>query len=444
MRRTRGPRSAARRRPRCRPPSSAAIASSVLVLPMSPHRTKRRDMAAIPTGADDAERMPSPLRHARVRAAGEDRRPRRRERRAARGAARRASMCACCCPATRGARGRRADVTRSRRSRRAGCWAARRCSSRTCPSGVPLWLLDCPLLYDRGGGPYQDDAGAGLGRQRAALRRSRRASRRCSRTTRARSSWRPDVSTATTGRRRSRPSTRASPRRRRGGVAAHHPQPRVPGRVPACDAADALELPPREPGRRRRRSSTGRLSFLKGGLVYADAITTVSPTYAREIQTRDAGLRAGRRAARARSDHLYGILNGIDTTRGTPRPTRSSRAATGPLAREEVARTSSRCSAAWAWPADADAPLFGMVSRLTQQKGIDLIADAAAALAAMPAQLAVLGAGRARAGGGAADAAPARIPAGRGARSASTSRSRTCSRPAPTCSSCPRASSRAA
>src|SRR5205823_14204097 len=61
----------------------------------------------------------------------------------------------------------------------------------------------------------------------------------------------------------------------------------------------------------------GRLSFLKGGIVYADAITTVSPTYAREIQTPEFGFGLDG-LLRHRRDALTGILNGIDAAAWNP------------------------------------------------------------------------------------------------------------------------------
>src|SRR4029078_3942980 len=56
----------------------------------------------------------------------------------------------------------------------------------------------------------------------------------------------------------------------------------------------------------------GKLSFLKGGIVYSSAVSTVSPTYAREIQTHDLGFGMDG-VLRQRSKDLYGVLNGLDT-----------------------------------------------------------------------------------------------------------------------------------
>jgi len=138
----------------------------------------------------------------------------------------------------------------------------------------------------------------------------------------------------------------------------------------------------------------GQLSFLKAGLRLAGHITTVSPTYAREIQTDELGMgMAG--LLRARSGALSGILNGIDDAWNPATDIRL----TAPFAcydakRLAVKRANKRALQEQSGLAtNADLPLFGVVSRLTQQKGLDLLADIAAEVLALPAQLVVLGSG---------------------------------------------------
>ncbi len=119
----------------------------------------------------------------------------------------------------------------------------------------------------------------------------------------------------------------------------------------------------------------GQLSFMKAGLFYADRITTVSPTYAREIQTPSQGcgldgLLASRGAA------LSGILNGVDGTVWNP--------AHDPLIAHRYdaahmvgkAATKAALQQAFGLEQKHDAPLFGVVSRLTEQKGMQLVLDA--------------------------------------------------------------------
>jgi starch synthase len=136
----------------------------------------------------------------------------------------------------------------------------------------------------------------------------------------------------------------------------------------------------------------GRISFLKGALVHAGALTTVSPTYAREIQTAEFG--AGMDGLlRQRSGVLSGILNGIDTAEWNP-------AADGHLAAnydasslDQKVLNKSALQERLNLERDSRIPLIGFVGRLTHQKGVDLIAAALAELAALPAQIALLGKG---------------------------------------------------
>jgi starch synthase len=152
----------------------------------------------------------------------------------------------------------------------------------------------------------------------------------------------------------------------------------------------------------------GRISFLKGGLVHAGALTTVSPTYAREIQTAEFG--AGMDGLlRQRSGVLSGILNGIDTAEWNP-------AADGHLAAnydasslDQKVLNKSALQERLNLERDSRIPLIGFVGRLTHQKGVDLIAAALAELAALPAQIALLGKGD-RELEGALGAAAARHP----------------------------------
>jgi len=136
----------------------------------------------------------------------------------------------------------------------------------------------------------------------------------------------------------------------------------------------------------------GRVNFLKGGILAADRLVTVSPTYAREILTPEAGCGLHEVLA-ARADHLTGILNGLDT--GYWNPTTDPH-----LPRRYSARsvTAGKRAAAAALAAelglDADgSPLLGMVSRLVAQKGADLVAAALDGLVDAGFRIAVLGSG---------------------------------------------------
>jgi starch synthase len=136
----------------------------------------------------------------------------------------------------------------------------------------------------------------------------------------------------------------------------------------------------------------GRLSFLKGGIVYADAVTTVSPTYAREIQTPEFGHGLDG-LLRHRSGVLSGILNGIDTLAWNPATDRHIARRYDAQSLELKAANKAALQKSMKLEPDPGVPLLGLVTRLTHQKGVDLVAAAAEELAALPAQLAVVGKG---------------------------------------------------
>lgn len=137
----------------------------------------------------------------------------------------------------------------------------------------------------------------------------------------------------------------------------------------------------------------GRLSFLKAGLQFADAITTVSPTYAREICTAESGMGLDG-LLRHRADRLVGILNGIDTAQWHPAhdPCLAAPYDARRLARKVENKAALRRELGLP---TLDMPLAGIVSRFTEQKGLDLVVAIANELAALPMQLAVLGSGEA-------------------------------------------------
>jgi starch synthase len=139
----------------------------------------------------------------------------------------------------------------------------------------------------------------------------------------------------------------------------------------------------------------GKISFLKAGIVYGDLLNTVSPTYAREIQTPyyGCGLQA---TLTARQKDLFGIVNGIDERSWNPDTDRHLAAtysmdtvATGkPLCKQALQRH-------YHLPENPRTPVLAMVSRLVEQKGIDLVCQTAPALLKQDVQLIVLGEGQA-------------------------------------------------
>ncbi len=134
------------------------------------------------------------------------------------------------------------------------------------------------------------------------------------------------------------------------------------------------------------------LSFIKGGLVYADFITTVSPSYALEIQTAEfgyglEGLLAFRKAS------LGGIINGIDVEQWNPEAdpyiAETYTAATLNKKRLNKADVQQQFSL----PVNDKIPLFSLIGRLVEQKGIDLLVECLPEMMAMNLQFVLLGSG---------------------------------------------------
>ena len=135
-----------------------------------------------------------------------------------------------------------------------------------------------------------------------------------------------------------------------------------------------------------------QVSFMKGGLVYSDKLTTVSPTYAREIQGEDQGCGLDG-MLRARAGDLTGILNGVDPAIWNPATDTfiAMRYDATRLPRKATCRQ--RLQAEFGLAQQNEAPLFGIVSRLTEQKGVQLVLEGLAELVSRGGQVVVLGGG---------------------------------------------------
>ena len=263
--------------------------------------------------------------------------------------------------------------------------------SSTMAHDVPLLVLDCPSLYQREGGPYQNAHGHdwadnalrfGLLSKVAAVLGS-------SATPLA---WHPDLVHCNDWQTGLTPAYLHFAAGAAPSIIAIHNMAFQgvfpPGMVqelnlpPSCFGIDGVEY-------------YGNMSFLKAGLFYADHITTVSPNYAKEIQQEALGF--GMQGLLAtRRDSLTGILNGIDTDEWNPATdpylAKQYRSAnmTGKAANKEALQSKMGLNI------EPDLPLLGVVSRFTHQKGLDLLLEIAPLLTKLPVQLAMLGSGDAQ------------------------------------------------
>lgn len=139
----------------------------------------------------------------------------------------------------------------------------------------------------------------------------------------------------------------------------------------------------------------GRLNLLKGGLVYADALSTVSPRYAREIQTPEFGCGL-EGVLRHRARRLHGILNGIDTEVWNPAddPHLPATYSADDLSGKAVCKA--ELQREFGLPVRADVPLVGLVSRIVEQKGLNLVAQAIYEMLDLGIQFVILGKGMAK------------------------------------------------
>ena len=135
----------------------------------------------------------------------------------------------------------------------------------------------------------------------------------------------------------------------------------------------------------------GGIGFLKAGVRLAERVTTVSPTYAREIRTPEGGFGMDG-LLRSRSADLYGILNGIDTAVWNPgKDPALPQTFTRKTLEERAANKAALCER---FGLARNTLLFGVVSRLTTQKGLDLLPASLTTLHRLGAAIVILGAGQ--------------------------------------------------
>lgn len=255
-------------------------------------------------------------------------------------------------------------------------------------SGVPLLVLDCPSLYQRAGGPYSDPDGHDWvdNPLRFGLLSKIAAVLSCDESP---LSWHPDLvhcndwQTGLTGAYLS-----VSPGAVPNVITIHNLAFQGNYRP---HKVQLLQLPPASYDM-HGLELYGNMSFLKAGLYYAYHITTVSPNYAREIQGDELGFGL-QGLLQQRSSDITGILNGIDTEEWNPESDKHLPAHYSSVRMTGKAANKLALQIRMGLNQDADVPLLGVVSRLTHQKGLDLLLEIAPRLLELPVQLVILGSG---------------------------------------------------
>ena len=253
--------------------------------------------------------------------------------------------------------------------------------------GLDILVLDAPAYYDRAGGPYLDSTGKDYPdnwRRFAALSLAG-----AEIAAGLMPDWRPDIVHAHDWQGAMTPV-----------YMRYYPTPELPSVLTIHNIAfqgqfgpeifPGLRLPP-QAFSVEAIEYYGHIGFLKGGLQTAHAITTVSPSYAGEILTAEFGMGL-EGVIGTRIDSLHGIVNGIDHDVWNP--------ATDPVVHTHYTGTSLKSRGAnraaiceFFGLHDDNAPIFCIISRLTWQKGMDLIAATADEIVAMGGKLAILGSG---------------------------------------------------
>lgn len=135
-----------------------------------------------------------------------------------------------------------------------------------------------------------------------------------------------------------------------------------------------------------------KVNILKGGMIFSDVINTVSSTYSREIQTKEFGFGL-EGVLNKRNNSVFGIINGLDYTIWNPETDKYT--AKNFSAKDILGKAKDKegLQAFCNLPLKKDCPLFGIVSRLAQQKGFDILAEGIDTICKMDLQLVILGTG---------------------------------------------------
>lgn len=269
-----------------------------------------------------------------------------------------------------------------------GLGNARLLETRLSPGGVPVWLLDAPGFSDRPGNPYTDAGGQPASDNHLRFGRLCRVAALLA-GGRVVPGWRADVIHSHDWHAGLVPVYAMLERIDAAIVFTIH-NLAYHGLFPFA-ALETLGLPPWL-WHYRALEYRGELSFIKGGLYFADRLATVSEGYAKEILTREYG-EGLEGLLRERRPVLRGIVNGLDTQAWDPRTDVHISANYSPESPDNKRRCREALREEMALDGEPGVPVIALLGRLTGQKGIDLLVEALPELMKAPLQLLVLGSG---------------------------------------------------
>lgn len=255
-------------------------------------------------------------------------------------------------------------------------------------SDVIVWLVDCPALFDVPGNPYVDESGNPWNNIADRFTLFCRIVVEVA-MNRAHLNWHPDVVHCNDWQTGLVPALLSIESNTPATVFTIHNMA-YQGVFPESTFSE-LNLP-RQIWHPNGAEFHEMLSFIKAGLSYANRITTVSPTYALEIQTPQFGY--GLEGLLSHKHNiLSGIINGMDLDQWNPEEdsTISEPYSVNTLSNKIINKTSLQARSSL--PVNKSVPLFGLISRLVDQKGIDLVIDCLAEMVNMPIQFVLLGSG---------------------------------------------------
>ncbi len=256
-------------------------------------------------------------------------------------------------------------------------------------NGVPLYILVAPELFQREGGPYQDVAGHDHPDNALRFAVFSKAAAILASDGDSPLAWRPQLLHCNDWQTGLAPAyLRLAGQTTPSLMTVHNLA--YQGIFPPADLA-TVELPP-ESFSMEGVEYYGNLSFLKAGLYYADRLTTVSPTYAEEIRQPALGMGMQGLLA-ARGDDLVGILNGIDSGEWNPSSDRHLPCKFSARALAGKKQCKLKLQQDLNLEPGKETPLFGIIARLAQQKGLDLILAIADGILHRGGQIALLGTG---------------------------------------------------